>query len=80
MGPSSPEEYVQELIKYDFTNESVSEVHYGTIDKLRVSLSTNGLRYVDLLLLAVGLCIVDTSVCGGWGEGRKLFCKVLFCC
>ena len=45
-GPSSPEEYVQELMKFDFTSESVTEQHHGTVDKLRVSLSTNGLRYV----------------------------------
>lgn len=44
-GPSSPEEYVQELEKFDFANESPSENYHGTIDKLRVSLSTNGLRY-----------------------------------
>lgn len=43
-GPSSPEEYVLELEKFDFDNETASENHHGTIDKLRVSLSTNGLR------------------------------------
>jgi hypothetical protein len=44
VGPNTPEEYVQELSKFDLANESASESHHGTIDKLRVSLSTNGLR------------------------------------
>ena len=42
-GPSGPEEFVQELQKFNFADESATENHHGTIDKLRVSLSTNGL-------------------------------------
>ena len=42
-GPSGPEEFVEELQKFNFADESATENHHGTIDKLRVSLSTNGL-------------------------------------
>lgn len=42
-GPSTPEDYVEELRKVDFS-EQVSEQDYQVIEKLRVSLSTNGLR------------------------------------
>ncbi len=42
-GPSGPEEFAQELQKFNFADESATENHHGTIDKLRVSLSTNGL-------------------------------------
>ena len=42
-GPSGPEDFVQELKKFNFADESATENHHGTIDKLRVSLSTNGL-------------------------------------
>ncbi len=45
-GPSTPEEYVRELMKLDFSIELATEEHHGVIDKLRVSLSTNGLRLV----------------------------------
>ena len=44
MGPSTPVEYVDELKQFDFTNDLATEAHHGCIDKLRVSLSTNGLR------------------------------------
>ena len=43
-GPNTPEEYVQELKKFDFVDDTAAESHHSTIDKLRVSLSTNGLR------------------------------------
>ena len=42
-GPSGPEDFAQELKKFNFADESATENHHGTIDKLRVSLSTNGL-------------------------------------
>ncbi len=45
-GPSTPEEYVDELKKFDFQANSDTVNDYGIIDKLRVSLSTNGLRSV----------------------------------
>ena len=48
-GPSGPEDFVQELKKFDFADESATENHHGTIDKLRVSLSTNGLGSVQQL-------------------------------
>ncbi len=45
-GPVTPVEYVHELQGMDFSNpDALSENHHGTIDKLRVSLSTNGLRW-----------------------------------
>lgn len=53
-GPSTPEEYAQELEKFNFPDETASEAHHSTIDKLRVSLSTNGLR---LVLGYVQLCV-----------------------
>jgi len=43
-GPGTPSEFVEELKKFDFSNDLPSENHHATIDKLRVSLSTNGLR------------------------------------
>ncbi len=53
-GPSAPEEYVEEMKKFVFQADSAAENDYGVIDKLRVSLSTNGLR-----------CVVMSSVLGG---------------
>lgn len=44
VGPITPEEYVLELEKFDLESESASENYHATIDKIRVSLSTNGLR------------------------------------
>ena len=44
-GPSTPAEFVAELRDYDFTTaEAATEGQHGVIDKLRVSLSTNGLK------------------------------------
>ena len=43
-GPNTPEEFVKELKRFDFSApESANDIH-GVIDGLRVSLSTNGLR------------------------------------
>lgn len=41
-GPSTPEEYVEELKQLNF-GEQITEQQHQVVDKLRVSLSTNGL-------------------------------------
>lgn len=43
-GPVTPEDFVHELKKFSFHTEGATELQESTIDKLRVSLSTNGLR------------------------------------
>jgi hypothetical protein len=44
-GPNTPAEFVTELKNFDFmTTDSATEGQHGVIDKLRVSLSTNGLK------------------------------------
>jgi hypothetical protein len=46
-GPNTPAEFVTELKDFDFSiADSATEGQHGVIDKLRVSLSTNGLNWV----------------------------------
>jgi hypothetical protein len=68
-GPTNPDEYVDELKQLNFEHDQISEHQHQVVDKLRVSLSTNGLGWVkkfgehkglDVLLDIIRKCVNNT--------------------